>query len=131
MTVNSQVELAEAVRAGEAHRLRGTAESSWVDFKQQPYRLSDASPRAELAKDVAALANAQGGCVVIAVQTEQRGNQEVAVRERPLPAALAAVKRHRDVVHQAVFPAVRGLHIDWYPIIGDAERGLLLIEVPE
>src|SRR5260370_40605430 len=75
MSVGSQGELVEVLVRGDFERLLGTEESSWVEFKRDPYHLKTPRDCWELAKDVAAFANHQGGTIVIGVATERRTHE--------------------------------------------------------
>lgn len=64
-------EVREALRVGRPERLIGTRECAWLDAKGQLYQLDQPRPAAELAKDVAALANMSGGVIVIGLRTRK------------------------------------------------------------
>jgi hypothetical protein len=49
----------------------GARESQTVEFKREPYRLAHENQKFELAKDVAALANGQGGVLLIGLATRR------------------------------------------------------------
>ena len=68
-------EIEAALNAGDEHRLIDESESEVLDFKEQPYVLITDKGRWELAKDVAALANSGGGCLVIGVGTIKPGDR--------------------------------------------------------
>jgi predicted HTH transcriptional regulator len=72
MSIEARSDLFQALARGDADRILGTAESSWLDFKQQPYILMQPDQPLELAKDVSALANSGGGVLVIGIATERR-----------------------------------------------------------
>ncbi len=86
----------------------GTPEGAWVDFKDQPYRLSEVCERFELAKDVSAFANRaeEPSCIVIGVRTRKSADSrgEVADQIRPMPAGLVDTGQVEDVVRSWVYP---------------------------
>ena len=43
-------------------------ETIWLDFKMCPYQLEQDRQRFELAKDVSAMANAEGGVILIGIE---------------------------------------------------------------
>lgn len=94
----------------------------------QPYQLDQPRSAAELAKDVAALANMSGGVIVVGLRTRKAGSSEVIDEVRPVPAGLIDRDRHRKLVRERVFPFVRDSST-WWIAVGD-ERGLLVIDVP-
>jgi hypothetical protein len=130
MAVNGIIELVEALASGAPDRLVGTAEGQEVDFKASPYKLDEFKGKWELAKDVAAFANASGGCIVIGAKTEQHAEEvvETVTSVTPLPKNLVNASRYRDVISELCYPAVSGIEFAWYPPTGD--RGVLLIRVP-
>ena len=68
MPVDAQTELVLALSRHDAKAVLGTPESSWVDFKDpRAYTLDTDLRKWELAKDVAAMANADGGLLVIGI----------------------------------------------------------------
>lgn len=107
---------------------RGPRECAWLDAKGQPYQLDQPKSAAELAKDVAALANTSGGVIVIGLRTRREGSSEVIDEVHPVPDKLIDRDRHRKLVRERVFPFVRDFSTWWLPV-GD-ERGLLVIDVP-
>ena len=121
-------EARDALRAGSPEMLAGTRECAWLDAKGQPYQLDQPRSAAELAKDVAALANTGGGVIVIGLRTRREGSSEVIDEVRPVPASLIDRDRYRKLVRERVFPFVRDFATWWIPV-GD-ERGLLVIDVP-
>jgi hypothetical protein len=96
-------EAREALRAGRPERLIGTRECAWLDAKGQPYQLDQPRSAAELAKDVAALANISGGVIVVGLRTRKAGSSEVIDEVRPVPAGLIDRDRYRKLVRERVF----------------------------
>ncbi len=60
--------------------LIGQPEAVWLEFKTSPYQLSDERQKFELAKDVSAMANADGGVILMGVETQkdERRQEDVA-----------------------------------------------------
>lgn len=116
MAVASMEELRVALGESSPGRLLGTLESIWVDFKSQAYLLGTDRGSWELCKDVAALANASGGCLVVGVLTEKDANDasERAHELRPVPTAMANRDQHRDKIVAGVFPPIEGLQVATY-----------------
>ncbi len=84
----SAEEVLALVQAGEDDALVGCYETETVEFKGE-YRLTEQSERWELAKDVAALPNADGGIIVVGVRTrldqDRAGQRAQRCSHRPLP----------------------------------------------
>lgn len=130
--VTAPVDLKAALAAPDFDRLLGTPEDTWIDFKKEPYRLDTFKGRWEYAKDVAALANAGGGCLIIGVKTGRSQNELVSVAESyaPIPKKLVDQKQHGDALINGVYPEVWGVTFSWFPPDSGSDAGLLLIEVP-
>jgi hypothetical protein len=106
----------------------------WVSFecKKSPYQLKQSDQRFELAKDVAAMANAGGGAIVIGLGTEARdsGATEVVNDVRPFGPQLVDVRQVLDILNEWLYPPVLGVEVVWYPSSEDKEKGLVCIHVP-
>lgn len=111
-------------------RLLGFYETRWLDFKGSPYRLDEPREQWELAKDIAALANSGGGCVVVGVHTEKdtARDEEHASKVAPFPVKLLDVKRHYDFLGRDIYPPIEGLTIEPFP---RGEQTLLALITPE
>jgi hypothetical protein len=133
VAVLSQDELFSALAVGgDFASLLGTPETDWLDFKKIGYPLDEKRGKWDLARDVAALANAQGGCLVLGVETAQQTYEiaDVAVRIRPIAKATINPDRYLDVVKTSCYPQPRGVRCRWFPPDPDAEDGLFVIELP-
>jgi hypothetical protein len=103
-----------------------------LEFKGEPYRLDEDTQKFELAKDVSAMANADGGVIVIGVRTETQtlAPVDVATAIRPVKRALLDEVRTRQVVAERIYPRIPGVVIRFHPLPDDETNGLLSIEVP-
>jgi hypothetical protein len=130
--ISSPLELKKALGAGAVEEVFGTPESGWIDFKKEPYRLDTFKGKWEYAKDVAALANGDGGCLVVGIKTGRSPNQLVSAAEScaPVPKKLVDQKQYVDVLLNGVYPEVWGVGFSWFPPDDSADAGVLLIEVP-
>ena len=120
------------LNSGNFTPLEGAAEGSDVDFKGAPYQLEQEREKYELAKDVAALANAAGGVIVIGVQTKlaPSSNAEIAVSCSAMPSDLVDLKQMRHIACARVYPQPLGLDVRFHPSAEDASRGLVSVDVP-
>src|ERR1035437_218677 len=69
--MKSPKEVMEKLEAHDFDALIGVIESEWLDAKETPYHLDSPKQKLELAKDVAAMANASGGITVIGFDCEK------------------------------------------------------------
>ena len=125
-------EIEHLLESGAEAALVGESETDHLDFKEQPYRLNTDREKWELAKDVAALANAGGRCLVIGIATTTPGEreEEIASEIKPFPAPLGDIKRHRDAIDATagVYPVLRNIRIHKYS--RPDNKALMLIRVP-
>ena len=120
-----------ALRGGEHDALIGVAESLEIEFKGQPFDLSDPKSKAELAKDVSAFCNADGGIIVIGVRTSSEGDRrvDVASEVRPVPRARIDPKQYEDVIAMGVYPPPEGVSIELHSVEG-VEAVVASIRIP-
>lgn len=130
MALSRPEEILAALAEGKPRLLVGTAESSQIDFKIQPYSLDTDKGRWELAKDVAGLANFSGGVLVIGVRTEKTAGNflEIAVDTRPVPVAMLNAERHYNIIRDLVRPAVV-FNVTYYPDPDETAKGYMTIHV--
>lgn len=123
----------ELVASGHGKALEGLAESAWLDVKQAPYGLAEGgrvgnAAAWELAKDVAAFANAEGGIIVI--PGRERRSHHVAVIDEitDLPLEVVNPQQYRDTLSTRVYPLVADLEVGIHE--SAPGRGRLWIYVP-
>lgn len=126
------VEVEALLDAGDEAALLGESETEHLDFKEQPYVLNTDKGKWELAKDVAALANSGGGCLVIGVSTDvpPDSEDEVAGAIKPFPQERFDVQQVRAALDAAsgVYPVIKGVAIRKFSRAGD--KALALVRVP-
>jgi hypothetical protein len=117
-----------ALRLGRPEVLIGAPESSWLEVKSYDYRrLSSGAEKIKLAQDVARLANADGGLLVLGLKTSQSNGIDIISRVTPLPLPARLVSHYRRTVDAHVYPFVRGLEV-FSVSYGDGE--LLALDIP-
>ncbi|MFJ9627408.1 helix-turn-helix domain-containing protein [Streptomyces sp. NPDC101175] len=105
-----------------------------MDFKgvgpKGPYDLSLDAKKYELAKDVAAFANAAGGLLVCGFKATRRPTDlhEAVVKPVPFAKKLVNAERYKAVIADLVRPAI-GVEFSWYDDPGNPDLGYLVIEV--
>lgn len=140
MGVESRVALINALAGFDAGSILGTPESAWVDFKSEPYKLDNGKQRWEFLKDILAMANSQGGLIVIGIKTTRESHQDcdVATDLTPFKRQLVDADRLVQAARDGTIPGiVLGFH--WYdsqapstdPNSGESEENLsyLVIEI--
>jgi hypothetical protein len=112
--------------------LIGHFESSQLECKRAPYRLSEDVEKLELAKDVSALANADGGIILIGWATEK---DEVHREDRicglsPVPVDLFNPAQYQGVLQQWLWPRVELATITTFPSSEANSHVFAAIHVP-
>lgn len=127
MAVATQAELIRVLGSGDYDAILDTRESEWLDFKSQAYDLDSPSKGADLAADIAAFANAGGGCILLGVHEAALpdSQEKVASKTRGVPATSVNDERVRAHVRAHVHPLA---HIDIRRFPIDVLE-LILIEV--
>ncbi|RKT44991.1 AlbA family DNA-binding domain-containing protein [Thiocapsa rosea] len=112
--------------------LLGIAESHRLEFKSQPYDLQQTKQQHELAKDVSALANSDGGCIVVGIKTKKDLNQKLDIVDKVRPFARSFFDRDKlfETIEKWVFPHIQNVRIDWHDALQDVGKGLFSIAVP-
>lgn len=138
MTVSSRMQLITALVERDPGRIIGTRESDWVDFKSVwpgvgPYDLGTDKGKYELAKDVAAFANAGGGLIVCGFKAVQKTTElyETATKATPFGKELVKPNSYKDILTEYVRPLVK-VDFHWFdhPDGDDQAAGhYLVIEV--
>ena len=106
------------VEIGEFQQLIGEFEGQYLDAKAQPYLFASGyDAKREFAKDVAAFANASGGCIIVGAETVlsslQAGEQIAALK--PFPETLFNADQYGKIIDEWLYPAPSGLIVKWYP----------------
>lgn len=119
----------DLLRARRTELLFGQPESGWLEAKQAPYRLDEADQALEFAKDVAALANAaNGGLLVVGLATTRRDGRDVIARVRPVPLHFIDPRAHRRVADRLVYPPPVAVVIERVEV--EPDKGILVIFIP-
>lgn len=128
--VESADDVEQLLRGHRAHDLLGERERSWLDFKQSPYVLGEERGKSELAKDVTALANSGGGCIVIGVRTRKDPSDvdEIADKVSPFPCDLVDAAHYHAIVNSSIYPPVDGVRVETYQV---DSKCLAIVVVPE
>jgi hypothetical protein len=125
-------EVEQTLEENADERFIGKPETEQLDFKEQPYFLSTDKGKWALAKDVAALANSGGGCLVIGVATTVPVDreEEVASEVKAFPSGLADVQQMRGTLDAAsgVYPVLKGVKIRKYP--RPDGKAMMIVRVP-
>jgi len=108
-------ELESILASGDFSRLLGVSETSWLEFKRDPYHLADDRNKQELAKDVTALANADGGIILLGVATtREAAHLGDEVKEiHPFTESLVNPEQYHQILSTWVYPGLFQVEIKW------------------
>ena len=113
--------------------LIGLDEDTWLEAKRKnPYDFATPTGRYELAKDITAFANADGGILLIGLTTAPvpDAKTERITAHDLFPQAEFDVAQYFGIIKEHVYPEIRNLQIYWLPVNAEATHGLGIIEVP-
>lgn len=129
MAIVGQTELVAALQVLDFGRVTGTPESGWIDFKRDAYPMTKRG-KWELCKDVAAFANADGGCIVLGFDEVLDPVQGIAVAGASSPIEVSTIDRseYLDVIESGIFPPPTGVELTWFAT-GEPPAGALLLSV--
>jgi schlafen family protein len=123
----------EILISGRFEELIGGVEDEHLECKSAPYQLDQDRQKMELAKDVSALANADGGILLIGVQTEKNPSHlgDEIRRISAVPPNLVDCEQYRNVLNEWVYPTIRGLQILWCAHAKADGTGIVSVRVPQ
>ena len=127
------VDIRALIETGELQQLIGEFEGHHLDAKAQPYSFTSGSDaKREFAKDVAAFANAIGGCIIVGAETTlsslQAGEEITALK--PFPETLFNVDQLGKILDEWLYPVPTGLIIKWWPDKSTRQSGIGAILIP-
>lgn len=109
-------------------------EDAWFEAKSAAaYDLNSPAGRWELAKDVSAFANANGGFIVVGLNTERVPEEQTdkVIALDLLPQASFVVAQIQGVLREYLFPNLQGLDVQWFENADGNGQGVGVIHVPE
>ena len=100
----------------------------WVDFKREHYDKTDSEKyRREICKDVTAMANAEGGYILIGVDEENK----IAQRFVNIPDTERKAQSIYNTCHQHIVPRIAKLDVKPHKLrLPDGECNLIIIHIP-
>jgi len=122
----------ELLLAHDFDHLVGVREDEQLECKSQPYDLMQDFNKRELAKDVCALANVDGGLILIGARTKkgQFHSGDEIERLRPFEQNLLNPDQYHKVLDDWIYPPVKDVGIRFYEGT-TLNKGVFIIEVPK
>lgn len=111
--MNATETVLQKLDTGEFEGLIGMAESEWLEAKESPYPLDTPRQKLELAKDVVALANANGGIIVVGFDTERHPTTaaEQISKVCPFPLERIDPNRYTKILNDMVHPPLHDVQV--------------------
>ncbi len=118
--------------SGNFDELIGAVENEWLECKAAPYQLKEDHQKQEFAKDVSALANANGGVILIGVKTERDPTHfgDEIKEVRPFPRRLVNPDQYHDILKRWIYPPLQQVEIRWFPSASNPKKGIVAILIP-
>lgn len=132
MALNAD-QISALIDSGDFGALIGEVEGAEFECKAQPYQVGTESGKRELAKDVSAFANTNGGVIFLGVKTKAStahfGDEVEEIR--PFPQSLVNTSQYTDLLRAWIFPEIAGVDIRWVPTKSDASKGVVVVTIPK
>jgi predicted HTH transcriptional regulator len=126
-------EIAKIIKEKDFSRLIGLKENLWFEAKgKEPYQLDLPGGRYELAKDVSAFANSEGGHIVIGL-THKRLENEMAEEIIGLELILKAefdIDKYKGLIKHYIYPEIDNISITWQESTNEKDKGVGHIFIP-
>jgi predicted HTH transcriptional regulator len=127
-------EILAQLQTGQFQLFIGMRENDYFEAKgATPYDLTSPLGRYELAKDVSAFANAEGGIVVIGLTHKKLDteNTDEVTGVTPLIESDIPIAQMSGIIKTHIWPQISGLDIKWLASKDDSTRGLGYIYIPQ
>jgi Putative DNA-binding domain len=127
------MEVDEILRSQKFQELLDVLETDEVDFKDQPYFVDTDRQKYDLAEDITAFANHEGGVLVLGCRTTPVPDLEgdVVTDVRPFSQDLCKFEVWRSVCNTLIYPPIKGLKFLFHELPDDPNRGLVSIVIPK
>jgi hypothetical protein len=120
------------LESGDFDQLIGGMENDYLECKGEPYKLEQEIGKMELAKDISALANADGGVILIGVTTEKDlALADVIRRCGCFAEGFIDFNKYENIISDWVVPSIPGLRLKWHPSSVNPKEGVVSILVPQ
>jgi len=114
-------------------QLIGGLENYKIECKRSTYNLAQLSQKRELAKDVSGFANAEGGIILLGVETRKslaHPHDEIKA-VHGFPQDLLKASQFHNVLRTWIYPSLGNVEIKWFQSKQNISEGIGVIEIPE
>jgi predicted HTH transcriptional regulator len=126
-------DIVQILKSRDLASLKGLRENQWFDAKRAAgYNIAIASGRFEVAKDVSALANAEGGHILVGLTTIDLTDEQTEEVDGLdlLPSGAFNVVGLQGVLKEYLHPKIQGLEVFWVEDADGGGLGVGVIAVP-
>lgn len=125
-------EFISILERGEFDNIIGVEESDQIEFKESSYILDGPRQKWELAKDVAAFLNTNGGLLVIGYRTERVKNALVdrVIQHKPVEKGLINWEAYKQILSSWIYPTDNDLTAQWFPDDISIEKAVFVLKIP-
>lgn len=129
--MKSPTDVLEKLEAHDFEALIGLVESEWLDAKETPYHLDSPKQKRELAKDVAAFANAGGGIIVIGFDCEKdpTTSSERICKVCQFPVSLVDPSTYSQVLADLVHPPPHAVSVRVFEVADGKCVAAILVDL--
>jgi hypothetical protein len=134
VTIDPHDPVRTILASGQFEQFIGMPEDLFLEVKGKvPYDLATASGRFELAKDVSAFANAEGGHLLIGFIHEKLPTRRIdQIKELQMFASADLdLGQISGVLRTYVLPSIPGMTVSWVPIVSNPKVGIASIYIPK
>ncbi|MGH8016013.1 MAG: AlbA family DNA-binding domain-containing protein, partial [Candidatus Zixiibacteriota bacterium] len=129
----TQEQILKILKSGEFENFIGEIENDFLECKSGIYLLKNEKNKRELAKDVASLANSNGGIILFGVKTkpslEHIGDEIDSIS--PMTKGKLKSKQYFDILDSWIYPKINDLTITWFPMKTKKRVGIYGLQVPK
>lgn len=129
--MKSPSDVLEKLETHDFEALIGLVESEWLEAKGSPYPLCSPKQKLELAKDVAAFANAGGGIILIGFDCEKEPttSSERICKVCPFPISLIDSNQYSQILASIMHPPPHGVTVRVFEADDDACVAAILVDL--
>ena len=132
--MKSSVKIEKIIKSGQLSKMIGLEEDAHFEAKgRNAYNLETAKGRYELAKDLSAFANAEGGFLIIGLETKPLAekNTDKVNEIDSIPKEKFDSKKYEGIIREYIHPEISKLEVKWVENKDNSGNGIGCIWVPQ
>jgi predicted HTH transcriptional regulator len=132
--MKSSVKIEKIIKSGQLSKMIDLEEDAYFEAKGgNPYNLETEKGRYELAKDVSAFANAEGGFLIIGLETKPltEKNTDKVNGLDCIPKEKFDSKKYEGIIRKYIYPEISKLEVKWVENKDNSGNGIGCVWVPQ